>query len=917
MDLPVTFTVGQNYADVDSVKSALDRYNQQNDTELRITSNNKKSITIICKHGRKRKHEGTGKRPKQHSAYLGCNAAVSIYKSKRGLKVTKVELQHNHVLIPNLPTIDETDEEMILTLADASARPSQIKRVLQEKNKKVVSTKKIRNLISKLKSSDMEDKELFEQFLKDIEENGGEVEWTSDPDGTVKSLFVSSKTMKGSLLKSDPPVVQMDTTFNIDKAQYKLTAFCYLNPLTDKTEVAALALVSTESEENFDFVLSCFRSLNPVDEIVFLVDKDFTCIDSIKRTFPRVTVLLCIFHVLKFVRSLFATAVVLIDKKQAMLQRFKEVVYAHDDDEFNSTNDAFLAEISGVTVTVGKSERDLTDYYNKNWLNCKEMWVKYLRKHLPLLGDHTTNRIERMFWTLKKSLSEAFNSVPKTITSVMHLVKYSDQRITERSEVNTMRSLRIYSSDPFIRDLNEKASLALNDRGCTVFDSMLKNFRLREKKLHVHAEGVLEEFTNKEDQKIGEKVYRTTLTECNCTYRTQFQAPCRHIIFVRLSECATVDETEIFDVGIFNARYHRSSFDADADADIGRTVGTEHVVGIEEVASDLDEELDVEDYRVLSDKEKFNLVMPVLLKLGNLISCHGMNDFYRFFDDLEDFEKCVRRRKRYRFRKNNDTPNFEANEDNDHHTLTSSSTVVASSSLSLTSSSTTTSSSTVLVSSYPSLTSSSTTTSSSAVLVASSLYLMSSTGTTYSSAVATSSSASSTPESVESSRFANIAFKENIKPKSRPKKSTKQVCFKRTTLDKEKELNAKRGGKAGRGGRGRGRGGNTESLLKPKPQFNNLLREVNSINEMTADEMATELLQLPCMTPGWVNNLPSIDVNPSYPSYLSILQDDRSWPVGTILTSPSGAQTSSYATLTSLSGVQTSSYVALTSPDVL
>ena len=112
--------------------------------------------------------------------------------------------------------------------------------------------------------------------------------------------------------------------------------------------------------------------------------------------------------------------------------------------------------------------------------------------------------------------------------------------------------------------------------------------------------------------------------------------------------------------------------------------------------------------------------------------------------------------------------------------------------------------------------------------------------------------------------------------------------------EKEKELNEKRGGRGGRGGRGRGRGrGGNKSLLKPKPQFKNLMREVDPdpVNEMTADEMATELLQLPCMTPGWVNSLPSIDVNPSY---VSIVQHDESWPTDTILTS-SGVQTSSSA----------------------
>ena len=152
----ISFQVGQKFNDVVSAKSALDNFNKQNDSEFTVTSNNKKSMPIKCKHGRKRKHEGTGKRPNQHSAYLGCNASINMYKNKDGsLKVTKVELlPHNHEARRDQVIIDECDEELILTLADANAPPSQIKRVLKEKNKKDVSSQKIRNLIQQLSSSE-------------------------------------------------------------------------------------------------------------------------------------------------------------------------------------------------------------------------------------------------------------------------------------------------------------------------------------------------------------------------------------------------------------------------------------------------------------------------------------------------------------------------------------------------------------------------------------------------------------------------------------------------------------------------------------------------------------------------------------------------------------------------------------------
>ena len=50
-------------------------------------------------------------------------------------------------------------------------------------------------------------------------------------------MFLSTRNMKSAMRSSDPTVVQMDTTFEVDKARYKLAAFCCLNIVTNKTEV--------------------------------------------------------------------------------------------------------------------------------------------------------------------------------------------------------------------------------------------------------------------------------------------------------------------------------------------------------------------------------------------------------------------------------------------------------------------------------------------------------------------------------------------------------------------------------------------------------------------------------------------------------------------------------------------------------
>ena len=134
------FEVGKIFSSIEEVKTAILEYNSLNYTDFVIRSNNSKSVYVECKHGRERKSESTGKRPKQHYNFLGCKAFIRLYKSKDGrIKVTKLILEHcNHpttseIYQHNHALLDEEDEELVLTLKDANAKPSQIKRVLAEK----------------------------------------------------------------------------------------------------------------------------------------------------------------------------------------------------------------------------------------------------------------------------------------------------------------------------------------------------------------------------------------------------------------------------------------------------------------------------------------------------------------------------------------------------------------------------------------------------------------------------------------------------------------------------------------------------------------------------------------------------------------------------------------------------------------
>ena len=64
-----------------------------------------------------------------------------------------------------------------MTLNHANVPPSQIRRVLKEKNSKTISARKIKNLLNKLAPAQCDNKEMFEQFLQRIEDEGGRVDW--------------------------------------------------------------------------------------------------------------------------------------------------------------------------------------------------------------------------------------------------------------------------------------------------------------------------------------------------------------------------------------------------------------------------------------------------------------------------------------------------------------------------------------------------------------------------------------------------------------------------------------------------------------------------------------------------------------------------------------------------------------------
>ena len=154
--------------------------------------------------------------------------------------------------------------------------------------------------------------------------------------------------MKEAFLKSSCTTVQVDTSFDFDSSKYKLCAFCYLNPTTNRAELEALAFLAEETADNFRSSFKYFKSMCAASPpSVFIVDKDFTEITVLKEVFIQSTILLCTFHVIKYVKNLIATAPVTVDIKNSVMTNFKEMVYACTEEIYEDRKNAFLLSTAG------------------------------------------------------------------------------------------------------------------------------------------------------------------------------------------------------------------------------------------------------------------------------------------------------------------------------------------------------------------------------------------------------------------------------------------------------------------------------------------------------------------------------------------------------------------------------------------
>ena len=612
-------------------------------------------MRFLCKHhSSQRPSRSSGLRSVQRVNDLNCEAKVLFYKRANGeIKLTSFSEVHSHRQTEEMYRLDtdkieEKDKELIKNLIAANCNPQNIQRRLLEQNDTRVNLQAVRYAIKLLDSSD--NPEAFNCFLDKQKTEGSSIHYDIYPSGQLRFLSISTRKMKQAYRGADPSVIQCDTTFNFESAGYKLSAIVYLNNVTGKGEVAQLSFHADETSETYQNIFTSFSSVCERPPPIIIVDKDFNEIECLAKVFPNSRILLCTFHVLKYVKGVIATAHGAkfsqipkkdqTEEKEVIMESFNKLLYARTKAEYDEKKMDWDEAVEGVEVKLGAGEQarftTLAEYFDECWDDVQEMWARFARATLPMGGDNTNNRIERSFRTMKDTLQIRIRGKANMAKAVPCLVDWAEAQLENRYVEAQCHSVSIADPDTEIAAMYKEAGQELSYKTCLNFKASVDLLRKREDRMTVVEEGV-EEVLSKEGDSVV-KLYSTTEDSCNCTYYQQQRVPCRHVLLLRRHEGLPLFSKELFQPQDLAGTRH--SLLAEEQGQEG-----------EEGSSDQHQPLSVDDVdeqgrrvKVLTAAQKHNIVFPKLQRLSNMLSSSfGQEAFLNYVKELDEVESRVRR----------------------------------------------------------------------------------------------------------------------------------------------------------------------------------------------------------------------------------------------------------------------------------
>eukprot|EP00644_Phytophthora_capsici_P007033 jgi/Phyca11/103913/e_gw1.8.554.1 len=360
--------------------------------------------TYICTHGwKKRKSRSEGSRPRQHIRLTNCPFRFIVqWNLARGeLQVKNGSYLHNHTVsataYATYPTSRGIADPLVGAHVDGmlavGAKRSRIYDYLLDHDENVIQSD-VDNLvrshsssISTLDDNDATAREIALFAAADPENVSSVAETDAGESGVISIATAHMRRVFGRFSE----LLLVDCSHKT-------------NRFFGEGAVVQQSLIEANGDWHMERAISHFKRSHPTrlqSLRVIIVDKDLNEIRVLEANFPDARVLICHFHVIKYLKEMRAKpefGKLSAEDASQIDGAVHKMVYALSEDKYSEAHDS----LKGICERCGMDA--FFAYFEKNWDASRERWVLYLRSTLPHFKNHTNNRLESFFGKLKESV---------------------------------------------------------------------------------------------------------------------------------------------------------------------------------------------------------------------------------------------------------------------------------------------------------------------------------------------------------------------------------------------------------------------------------------------------------------------------------------------------------------------------------
>ncbi|POM71359.1 LOW QUALITY PROTEIN: hypothetical protein PHPALM_12084 [Phytophthora palmivora] len=412
-----------------------------------------------------------------------------------------------------------------------------------------------------------------------------------------------------------PELLLIDCTHNMNRNRYQLLTLMVMDQFGNVQPVQHSTI-----ERNADWhmvkAIEHFQAVNEWDRTqVVMVDKDINEVEVLKRMLPNCRILLCHFHVIKWLKKAIRD-----DKKYGTYESdvLKQMEFYISNMVYSRPELEFMDHVGEFKTLSARNEReDLWRYFDANWIGCKEMWVSAFRLGLPHFRNNTNNRLENFFGKLKVGLESSF-SIQQCISCILNF---------QRRKKDTYKIKTLLPGSTRNANYGEEMNTLLEMTPSWVAEVFFEEYQFATNPNSMQHYNFI-------DTGFGVNIVRDdrryhvdkTTWLCNCEFSLTLKMPCRHVIMYRkhIGNVLTIPYASI------PSRWLRSGL---ADVEIP---------SVDMPLRILTKSDEISRKKQMTEKDKFNRAQDVLGRISSELVEFADDKFEDAMENLEAWWNCLR-----------------------------------------------------------------------------------------------------------------------------------------------------------------------------------------------------------------------------------------------------------------------------------